>query len=404
MFFYRILKLLKKKESLNINKHRKPFSKKVKDVKWIPVNLLNILIGVFNGVKNSFVYRSYWGRGSTYKQILHAIIFVITLGVALSGISYRLFGLNAETRSLSDNYLGNAGNVDLLQQGGGLQTVLVSNPNINFKVWDHTVLAGESLQSIADKYGVTKDTIKWANMDKYGTYQRYTNEDVVAGEILKIPQVAGVLYQVKAEDNLDTVLSKTSGDRFSVIEVNQLQAPDFNLANRSMLLIPNGRLDAPAAPPPTIPIVAFYRSPSNVGVNADGTGDNPLNGVIFSNPLSNPDCGGYSQSRGFLPWHNGVDLARAGGCPIRSVCDGTVTFTGWSSYGEGYNVRIDCGGGVRTDYYHGDGNIWVSPGQQVSRGQDIMYMGCTGNCTGTHLHFGLRLNGEFIDPAAYVPY
>lgn len=397
------LKRLKTAKKTQTKKIGKPFSKRLKDAKWIPMNLLDILLNFFDSVKSSFVYRSYWGRGSTYKQLLHAVIFIITVGVALSGISYRIFGLNAATQSLSENYLGNAGNVDLLQQGGGLQTVLVSNPNINFKVWDHTVADGESLQSIADQYNVTKDTIKWANMDKYGSYQRYTDENVVVGESLKIPEVPGVLYQVKAEDNLDSVLSKTSGDRFSVIEVNQLQAPDFSLANRSALLIPNGKLEAPAAPPPAIPIVAYYRSPSNVGVNADGTGDNPLNGVIFSNPLSNPDCAGYSESRGFLPWHNGSDLARAGGCPIRAACEGTVTFTGWSSYGEGYNVRIDCGNGVRTDYYHGDGNIWVSPGQYVSRGQDIMYMGNTGNSTGTHLHFGLRLNGEFIDPRPYVP-
>lgn len=377
--------------------------KRLAIVKWLPSNLVDVLVKFFNSIKTFLVYRSYWGRGATYKQAVHLTIFLITVFVALSGLSFRIFGLNQSQQSLTNNYLANAGNVDLLQQGGGLQSVLVSNPNINFKVWDHTVVDGENLQSIADKYGVTKDTIKWANLDKFGSYSRYVSESVSVGEVFKIPEVAGVLYEVKAEDTLDSILSKTSGDRFSVIEVNQLQAPDFSLIGKSRILIPNGKLDAPAAPPPEIPIIAFYRSPSNVGVNADGTGDNPLNGVIFSNPLSNPDCGGYSISRGFLPWHNGVDMAKGGGCPIRAACDGTVTFTGWSSYGEGYNVRIDCGNGVRTDYYHGDGNIWVSSGQQVSRGQDIMYMGCTGNCTGTHLHFGLRLNGVFIDPAPYVP-
>lgn len=400
------MKLLRRKTSNTTQQNKKIGNqlKRVRSIKWIPINVADLLLKFFNSVKNSFVYRSYWGRGSTYKQAIHVGIFLITIAVSLSGISYRIFGLNQSNQSLSPNYLGNAGNVDLLQQGRGLQTVLVSNPNINFKVWDHTVAEGEDLQKIADQYGVTKDTIKWANLDKFGNYSRYTSESVSAGEVLKVPEVAGVLYDVKADDTLDSVLSKTSGDRFSVIEVNQLQAPDFSLSGRTSLLIPNGNLAAPSAPPPEIPSIAYYRSPTYVGVNADGTGDNPLNGVIFSSPVSNPDCSGWSESRGFLPWHNGADLAKYGGCPVRSSCDGTVVFAGWSSYGEGYNVRVDCGSGVRTDYYHSDGNIWVSAGQQVTRGQDIMYMGCTGNCTGTHVHFGLRLNGEFIDPAPYVPF
>ena len=208
---------------------------------------------------------------------------------------------------------------------------------------------------------------------------------------------------------LDWVLSYTSGDKFQVVEVNQLQAPDYSLAGITKLLIPGGKLPAPAAPPPTIPVVSYYRHPTNFGVNTDGLGSQSLNGVYFSNPLSNPDCGGYVWMRGFSDWHNGVDLARGGGCPIRAACEGTVYWAGWGSpdginYGEGYNVGIDCGNGVRTVYYHGDGNIWVSVGDYVSRGQDLMYMGCTGNCSGTHLHFGLRYFGIFIDPSPYVPY
>lgn len=373
--------------------------------KWVVLNLLDVIQSFFKNLKNSFVYTSYWGRGVKYKQIVHVSIIVITVVASLSGLSYRILGLNSSANTaFEQKYFLNTGNTDLLTQGRGLNSVLVSNPNIAFDVFDHQVIEGESLQSIADKYGVTKDTIKWANLDKFGSYQRYTSESVSVGETYKIPEISGVLYAVKAEDTIDSVLSKTSGDRFSVIEVNQLQSPDFSLASRQLLLIPNGKLDAPPPPPPEIPIVAYYRSPSNVGVNADGTGNNPLNGVYFSNPLSNPECSGYSISRGYLPWHNGIDMAKYGGCSIRASCDGTVAFAGWSSYGEGYNVRIDCGGGVRTDYYHGDGNIWVSAGQQVSRGQDIMYMGCTGYCTGTHLHFGLRLDGNYIDAAPFVPF
>jgi murein DD-endopeptidase MepM/ murein hydrolase activator NlpD len=130
-----------------------------------------------------------------------------------------------------------------------------------------------------------------------------------------------------------------------------------------------------------------------------------LNNVQFVNPLSNPGCAGYIQSRGFwgIYAHNGVDLAKNGGCPVRAAAEGDVIFAGWSDYGEGYNVRIYHGNGVQTSYYHGE-TIWVSVGDHVTAGQEIMYMGCTGNCSGTHVHLGLRLDGTFIDPSPYIPY
>lgn len=273
--------------------------------------------------------------------------------------------------------------------------MLVANPNIAFKVSEYTVQDGDNLEGVAQKFGVTKDTVKWANTAKIDYY----SEKLKVGDILQIPEITGVLYEVKEGDTLDKVLEKTAGERFVVIEINQLQAPDFALEKGRRILIPNGKLQPPPAPTPVYAYIP--RSPGTSTVSGP-TGE--LSGVIFGNPLINPSCIGYGFSRGFAPWHNGVDLSKGGGCSISAAADGEVVFAGWSTYGEGYNVRIYHGNGVYSYYYHGDGNIWVKPGDRVTRGQAIMYMGCTGYCTGTHLHFGLKLNNAFIDPAPYVPY
>jgi len=377
---------------------------RIKSIKWIPVNIADIVLKFFKSIKSSFVYRSYWGRSSTYKQAVHIAIFVITIVVAFSGVSYRIFGLNESSRSLSSNYLGNSGNVDLLQQGGSVQSLIALNPSTPFKINYYQVQSGDSLQSIADKFGVSKETIKWSNSDKLGSYDAYTKETVNVGEELRIPELSGVLYEIQGGDSLDTILSKTNGDRFQTIEVNQL-ASDNSISGRKFILVPNGSLPAPQPPLPV------YYAPSRPRPAAgDCSPSGEFNGVALSNPLCHPDCSGYIESRGLIYgdggflYHDGIDLAKAGGCPISSMCDGTVTRTGWEDGGGGYTVRVDCGNGVNTIFYHGDGNIWVSAGQSVKRGDPVMYMGCTGNCTGTHLHLGLKIDGVIVDPAGYIPY
>ncbi len=369
--------------------------------KTIFINCTNLLHRVRYAIvslKKGLVYRSFWGRTGLYKKVLHIFILSMTVLIFLTGLSSRLFGVH-----IASSFAGiedTIGNIDLLEQGSSIQTILSATPDINFKVFEYKVQHGDTIDSVATKFNVTKDTIKWANTGKIDYYSEKLNEN----DTVSIPEINGVLYEVKQGDTIDSIIAKTSGDKNDVMGVNQLEGSVAELAAGKKILIPNGKLPPPPPPPPEIPVVAIARHPTNFGINTDGTGSTPLNGVYLSNPLSNPDCSGYGFSRGFSPWHNGVDLGRAGGCPERAVADGTVSFAGWSSGGQGYNVRIDHANGVVSYYYHGDGNIWVKVGDHVSRGQDIMYMGCTGNCTGTHLHLTLKLNGVAVDPGIYTPY
>lgn len=358
--------------------------------------LSNVAVGSANRAKRELQIRTYW-RGGTYKKILHFSILAITALFVVSGLTSRVAEVSS-VKVLGENYNVSA-NVDTLQQGVGIETTPTKSPLLNFKISNYTVKDGDSLQSIADQFSVSKETVQWANSSKIN----YFDEKVKVGDSLMIPEITGVLYEVRDGDTIDSVVSKTSGNRFEVIEINQLQGPEFTLAVGSKVLIPNGKLPPPPPPAPKIPVFS-YRNPTNVGQNINFNLDYAkLKDIAFVNPLSNPACAGYTWSRGFAPWHNGIDLAKGGGCPIRAAAAGTVVFAGWSYYGEGFNVRIDHGNGVQTSYYHGE-TVWAQVGQNVAAGQEIMYMGSTGNSTGTHLHLGIKLDGVFIDASPYIPY
>jgi murein DD-endopeptidase MepM/ murein hydrolase activator NlpD len=98
--------------------------------------------------------------------------------------------------------------------------------------------------------------------------------------------------------------------------------------------------------------------------------------------------------------HTGIDLSAGAGTPIKAAESGTIIMSRtWGGYGR--TVVIDHGGGLSTLYAH-QSSILVSDGQQVARGDVIGYVGCTGYCTGPHLHFETREWGTPVDPMKYL--
>jgi murein DD-endopeptidase MepM/ murein hydrolase activator NlpD len=98
--------------------------------------------------------------------------------------------------------------------------------------------------------------------------------------------------------------------------------------------------------------------------------------------------------------HEGIDIGASSGTPIRAAASGRVLYAGWMS-GYGNLVAIDHGRGISTAYGH-QSSIAVGVGQVVSQGQTIGYVGCTGHCFGSHLHFEVRVNGTAVDPLGYL--
>ena len=135
---------------------------------------------------------------------------------------------------------------------------------------------------------------------------------------------------------------------------------------------------------------------SNCG-KATGKFINPNPGAIFTSGFgmrSNPVSGVYKM-------HDGIDLAKGTGSPILATDGGTVIYAGGKG-GYGNYVEIDHGKGTKSWYGHLSA-IRVQVGDPVKQSDIIGEEGTTGNSTGPHLHFGLEVNGQLVDPAQYIP-
>ena len=103
---------------------------------------------------------------------------------------------------------------------------------------------------------------------------------------------------------------------------------------------------------------------------------------------------------GVEQYHNGVDLASPGGSPILAAYDGEVVAAAYSSTMGNY-IMVNHGDGLYTVYMHASA-VYVSQGEKVVRGEKIAAVGSTGRSTGNHLHFSVRLNGEYVSPWNYL--
>jgi len=134
--------------------------------------------------------------------------------------------------------------------------------------------------------------------------------------------------------------------------------------------------------------ITGYQAPSS----GPGAFAWPVSGTITS------PFGWRSNPFGGAPeFHQGLDIAAPTGTTITASAGGTVIMAQWYG-GYGNYILIDDGGGYSTGYGHLSA-FYVSAGQQVKQGQAIGAVGCTGECTGPHVHFEIRINGKPVDPA-----
>jgi LysM repeat protein len=229
----------------------------------------------------------------------------------------------------------------------------------------YIVRSGDSLGGIAKMFGVSVNTIVWANNLKKGA-------PIKEGQQLVVLPVTGVRYTVAKGDTIQSIAKKYNGDVAEILQYNDLSSASA-ISVGDTLLIPGGEMSAPVV---YTPAQTKAKVIGGGGPNYDSYFIDPLPGAIKTQGLH-----GY----------NAVDLAMPKGTPILAAATGMVIISregGWNG-GYGNYVVLSHDNGTQTLYAHMTRTI-VSMGQNVVQGQVIGYVGETGLATGPHLHFEVR--------------
>jgi murein DD-endopeptidase MepM/ murein hydrolase activator NlpD len=231
----------------------------------------------------------------------------------------------------------------------------------------YVVRKGDTLSKIAQLFGVSVNTIAWANDLK-------TSSALQEGQTLIILPISGIRYTVKKGDTLKSLATRYKADVDEIVQYNEL---DINsaLAVGQIITIPDGEIAAVASTPSkTTAATAKLRG-----------GSGPEYSGYYTRPVVNA-----KKSQG-LHGYNGVDLAAPTGTPVIASAAGTVIISkigGWNG-GYGNYIVIAHPNGTQTLYAHLSRNV-VSVGERVEKGAHIGNIGNTGKSTGPHLHFEIR--------------
>lgn len=200
------------------------------------------------------------------------------------------------------------------------------------------------------------------------------------------------IEQKKAERNV--VLQKAQNDRATAMQaIEELNASSAQVS--AMLKERQAARAAAAAAAAAAAQSSGGQGASNNWVQGTGQLGWPVSGEITS-PY------GYRVHPiwGTTIYHSGIDIGVDEGTPVHAADGGVVVWSGWMG-GYGYAVVIDHGNGLSTLYGH-NSELAVDEGQSVAKGQVISYAGSTGNSTGPHVHFEVRVNGDPVDPMGYL--
>jgi len=251
-------------------------------------------------------------------------------------------------------------------------TVVSNKPEII----DYEVREGETLASIASKFNLSVDSIKWSNNLK--------GDLIKPGQILKIPPEEGVVHKVSAGESIYSIAKKYDVPAQNIVNFPMndfVDLDNFTLAVGQYLFVPGGKVVEKPAP-------AASRFVAQIQAGARGTSNFiwPASGNITQYPVW---------------YHMAVDIANPSMPAILAADSGTVSYAGCLSWGYGCHVVIDHGNGYQTLYAHLS-RYDVNSGQVVAQGQIIGVMGSTGRSTGTHLHFEIRQGGQLLNPLSFL--
>jgi hypothetical protein len=262
---------------------------------------------------------------------------------------------------------------------------------------------GDTIFGIADKFNLSPETILWGNYNPLADDPHRLRP----GQKLNILPVNGVYYEWHAGDGLNGVAEFFGVKTEDIVDfpgnnLNKDTLGDYanpNIQPGSWLIVPGGSREFVTWSAPRItrdnPAVAKVLGPGS----CEGTWDGPVGNGTFIWPTDQHLLSGFD----YTPEtnHYGVDLAGHTGSAIYAVDNGVVVYAGWNDWGYGNMVVIDHGGDWQSLYAHL--NAWnVVCGAGVYQGTVIGAMGSTGNSSGAHLHFELRVGSSRVNPWSFL--
>lgn len=248
--------------------------------------------------------------------------------------------------------------------------------------FSYEVQPGDTATSIAERFGLQDATVLFNNWDIY-------NPDLLTpGQELQLPPVNGLVYTVQLGDTFDVLMDRYLADRDATLSypANGITSPEQIFVGQRLLLV-HGSAS-----------VATPVAPTASGNQTTATWTEP-NFVLYLRYDKISDYFGTPRGNS-VGYHTGVDYTAPVGELVGAAAAGVVSVATWDpSYGNW--VEIDHGGGYRSRYAHLD-IINVREGQWVEAGNYVGTVGNTGNSSGAHLHFEIIVNGEAVNPLAWL--
>lgn len=267
----------------------------------------------------------------------------------------------------------------------------------------YTVVEGDTVFGIADKFGLKPETVLWGNQFILGDNPSFLSP----GQILTILPVNGIYYRWNAGDGLNGV-SKFFGvtvediinyplNHLDMNTIGDLSNP--NIKPETFLVVPNGKREFINWTPRITrddPATAKVLGEGACGAISDG----PVGIQIFIWPTNNHFLSGFDYSPETN--HSGIDLDGNIGDPIYATDNGVVVYSGWNDWGYGNMIVIDHGNGWQSLYAHLS-QVNVGCGAYVYQGNVIGLMGSTGRSSGSHLHFEMMSGSGKVNPYSFLP-
>ena len=248
------------------------------------------------------------------------------------------------------------------------------------EVREYTIQAGDTVGQIANKFGVSEDTIYWENNITPKTLLK-------PGDKLRILPVTGVKTIVSRGETVQSIAKKYDTSAQGIVDwpYNTFVNDEiFELAVGQTLIVPDGVKpdEVQVNPRPSIARL----TPDAGTITASGSWVWPAAGKI---------------TQGFAWYHKGIDIANKEGPAVMAADSGRVVAVNPGRFGYGNHIIIDHGNGFQTLYAHLS-SFRVEAGQNIAKGAVIGIMGSTGRSTGMHLHFEIRQNGVALSPLGFL--